>query len=297
MDFLSYIQGKRYGEEARWIEKEALSDPFLQDAIDGYDKVNDRPSYHLKRLEERLAKRTKRKFNFLRFWGIVAAILIIICLSMLFFLNSRVNVLRDTAFLENHKDDVISNYKIDSVQYAEDSVLYTKKDSVQYTKDSIITTNQIANNSIVRPEETEKLKTNRAVAQEAQNNMSEEPEQYTLSNEETQALFLSDKKSGKIYKSADNPAQTQTQTPKPEKGNKAYSEYIERNRRQLPDANCDNQHGKVILIFHVNNQGRPVDVAILRSLCPEADKEAVRLLQNGPNWTVSDLSARLEVAF
>ena len=297
MNFLSYIQGKRYGEEAHRLEKEALGDPFMQDAIDGYDRVNDRPSYHLKRLEKRLTKRTKRTFYLLRFLGIVAAILIIICLSILFFLNSRVNVLRDTAFLEIHTDGVISNYKTDSVQYA---------------KDSVIQTNQSAYNRIVQPEKTEKLKANGEVAQDVQNNMpEEEPGQYTLSNEETQALLLDGNKSEEISKPADNPAQSQTQieriqtqaqqiqtqTPKPEKGSKAYDDYIAQNRRQLSDANLDNQHGKVILMFHVNKQGRPIEVAILRSLCPAADKEAVRLLQNGPDWTVSDLLARLEVAF
>jgi hypothetical protein len=39
MNFKDYIQGKRHGREANQIEHEAMNDPFLQDAIDGFDNV------------------------------------------------------------------------------------------------------------------------------------------------------------------------------------------------------------------------------------------------------------------
>jgi len=39
MNLLTYIQGKRKGKEAHRIEKEAMRDPFLADALEGYDEV------------------------------------------------------------------------------------------------------------------------------------------------------------------------------------------------------------------------------------------------------------------
>ena len=39
MNLKQYIRGRRRGKAARDLEKEALNDPFLNDAIDGYDAV------------------------------------------------------------------------------------------------------------------------------------------------------------------------------------------------------------------------------------------------------------------
>ena len=87
------------------------------------------------------------------------------------------------------------------------------------------------------------------------------------------------------------------QPSKPVVGEKAYSDYITKNRRPLSSYDNCGQSGKVILSFRVNNLGRPVDIYILRSFCPAADREAIKLLQSGPDWTVSDKVTRWEVDF
>ena len=88
------------------------------------------------------------------------------------------------------------------------------------------------------------------------------------------------------------------QTSKPVAGEKAYNDYIEKNRNPLSSYDdCGSLHGKVILSFSVNKQGRPEEINIFRSLCRAADKEAIRLLQNGPDWTVSNKVTRLEINF
>jgi len=79
---------------------------------------------------------------------------------------------------------------------------------------------------------------------------------------------------------------------------KAYNDYIEQNRRQLTDPDCRNRHGKVILLFIVSKQGRPTNITVFRSLCQEADREAIRLLQDGPDWAITDESrTRFEINF
>jgi len=285
MSIWSYIQGKRYGEEANQLEKEAMRDPFLQDAIDGYDRVNDRPFYHLKKLEKQLSKRTEKRLHSLQAWGIAAAVLLIICLTVFFFSNSKVNFLRETTFLKNHTDDVISKYTKDSV-YTENNVPVVKQIPVDRVVQPI---------QQVQPKQREEIKKSKENQDVVQDDSFDEPAQYTLSSDEIEALLstYNNPEEIKTPPPADNPDQTS----KPAKGNKAYDDYIEQNRQQLASANCANQHGKVILLFHVNNQGRPVDIAVLRSLCPEADREAARLLRNGPGWTVGDPVARLEVDF
>ena len=87
------------------------------------------------------------------------------------------------------------------------------------------------------------------------------------------------------------------QPSKPVDGEKAYNDYIVKNRKPISSLENCARNGKVILSFNVNTYGRPEDIYVLRSLCAAADKEAVRLLQSGPNWTISNRSARFEIDF
>ena len=88
------------------------------------------------------------------------------------------------------------------------------------------------------------------------------------------------------------------QPAKPVGGERAYNNYIERNRNPLTKYDkCSVSHGKVILLFNVDKQGRPENISVFKSLCSAADSEAIRLLQNGPDWTTSNAETRLEINF
>lgn len=41
MKLLDYIRGLRKGKEAHRLEKESMQDPFLADAMDGYNQVEE----------------------------------------------------------------------------------------------------------------------------------------------------------------------------------------------------------------------------------------------------------------
>jgi len=315
MSLQGYIQGKRYGEEAYQLEKEAMRDPFLHDAIDGYDRVNDRPAYHLQRLEKRLSKRSRKRFHSLRMWGIVAGVLLIIGMTVFFFMSSRVNIFGNKAFLETHDDNVISNYakENDKVQHAvirlpeitrlADSDPALKKSKISDDIDDGESEAAVAAKLMdipreksrqavqqIQPEErTEAEATQQAIQKDKP---LKESTGSALANKDVQAAVSSQNNLGEK-----NQTTSALDKPKPVKGDKAYNDYIVQNRKQLVAANCENQHGKVILMFHVDKQGRPVDIAILRSLCATADQEAIRLLENGPNWTTGDSLGRLEIDF
>ena len=49
MKLLDYIRGLRKGKEAHRLEKESMQDPFLADAIDGYNQVE---GNHEQRIEK-----------------------------------------------------------------------------------------------------------------------------------------------------------------------------------------------------------------------------------------------------
>jgi outer membrane biosynthesis protein TonB len=65
LKLIDYIQGNRRGKEANRLERKAMNDLFLNDAIDGFDAVNDNHIDAIQQLENRLKLTvvSKRKSN------------------------------------------------------------------------------------------------------------------------------------------------------------------------------------------------------------------------------------------
>jgi outer membrane biosynthesis protein TonB len=87
MNLIDYIQGKRRGKEANRLEREAINDPFLQDAIDGFDAV---PGDHLSAihdLEAQLQQQLSKKKRVISYrWltiGVAATIALIVGIGSL----------------------------------------------------------------------------------------------------------------------------------------------------------------------------------------------------------------------
>jgi hypothetical protein len=91
VELKDYIQGKKRGKEANRLERKALNDPFLQEAIDGFDAVGGNHLYALNALEKELEKRIESKENRRRLWwiGIAASIVFVIGLGSLFFIRNH----------------------------------------------------------------------------------------------------------------------------------------------------------------------------------------------------------------
>lgn len=75
MNLTDYIKGCRHGRDAHRIEREAMSDPLLQDAIDGFDAVEGDHEEALRRLRQRLAAgmQPRKRRELLNFYRIAAA--------------------------------------------------------------------------------------------------------------------------------------------------------------------------------------------------------------------------------
>jgi hypothetical protein len=99
MKLIDYIQGKRHGKDANRLEREALNDPFLQDAIDGFDSVPGDHIASINQLEEDMKRRISRKprvFAY-RWWAIGIAASIILVLGIGSLMHMEMNVPKDTA--------------------------------------------------------------------------------------------------------------------------------------------------------------------------------------------------------
>lgn len=83
--------------------------------------------------------------------------------------------------------------------------------------------------------------------------------------------------------------------PVPVGGHKDYLRYLDEYKVYPDDGNLP--HGKVTLRFEVDSAGRPADIEVIRSLGPAADREAVRLVREGPDWTPGKGSVRLDIRF
>lgn len=301
MTIENYIKGERYGKKAHDFEKGAMSDPFLQDAIDGYDLEDDRPAYYLKKLQKQVKKRTKKNFFYLQLLGIAVCVLIIIVLSIFFFIsdnNKSIFPEDGMTYVVPHTTDSVSLHNmIDSLTASRSTQDVTNTTTLSEDKE-IETYERQARPSVVREDPAIQQMSRRRYEEEQQYFPYQRQDvsyNYTLSESETQRfLSRSNDKDISEVKAANNNVNL---TSKPTGGEQAYNDYINKNRNTATNDVSERQHGKVILLFKVNTNGRPVDISVLRSLNQTADKEAIRLLQNGPDWTAGDKNAYLEVEF
>lgn len=82
MNIKDYIQGKRHGKEANRLEREAMNDPFLQDAIEGFDSVPDNHLPVIEELENRIQKKSTKKTTRYRIWIFSAAASLVLLLGI-----------------------------------------------------------------------------------------------------------------------------------------------------------------------------------------------------------------------
>jgi TonB family protein len=87
----------------------------------------------------------------------------------------------------------------------------------------------------------------------------------------------------------------------PRDGWAAYALYLLNNVRMPQDAYLQKLHGTVLVSFQVDAYGRLSDFRVEKSLSPSCDREAIRLVREGPPWDLynSDrpLRARVTVVF
>jgi outer membrane biosynthesis protein TonB len=72
--------------------------------------------------------------------------------------------------------------------------------------------------------------------------------------------------------------------PVPVDGYEIYAEYISENLRYPVEESENKIEGSVKLRFIINKDSIPDKVRIVQSLSPDCDKEAGRLLREGPKW-------------
>lgn len=65
-----------------------------------------------------------------------------------------------------------------------------------------------------------------------------------------------------------------------------YDIYLLNNER-IPQQGYNKLSGTVDLSFTVNRYGHITDVNVEKSTCPQCEKEAIRLIKEGPRWKLT----------
>ncbi len=100
-----------------------------------------------------------------------------------------------------------------------------------------------------------------------------------------------------VKKTTTDPAnpEMETKAPKPQAGFKAFFKYLEKNRRH--PAGAKDMERDVEIRFYIDENGTPTNLKVTNPDVYGFDKEAIRLLENGPKWMPVNSHARYYVPF
>jgi outer membrane biosynthesis protein TonB len=387
MKLFQYIQGERKGKAINHLEKEAMKDPFLADALEGFDKVTDND--HVLRIEEMRAKilhqtQSGNNHHLLRYLSIAASFLLVIGFGGYFLLNKNQTNMEqplakaqydldapDMQVVENEDaankeliqaslpkmdeqaektlpaqekamkpvaaiqakviDDDVSEVrndvnelrseiniahnevsedaKIETATLAEHKVKGIVTDTegnplpgvtIRYTGTNTGTVSDmdglfelpVAKEKAIQIDYLGYMSVN-LVADTNKTMLVAMKENTEMLNEAVVVAYGTQKKSSAV--SAASPVKEKSTKPQPVIGEKEYKKYLKKNKIEFQSEDCKGKKGKVKLKFSIDTNGRPTNIRVEQSLCPEADKEAIRLIEQGPDWTLGDGEVEIEV--
>lgn len=395
MNLLHYIQGFRKGKEAHRIEREAMQDPFLADAIDGFDNVKGKHTDSIKNLQSQVNNHSQKKSNYGKITSIAAGFLLCIGIGSYFlFDHQKLPENLYTEYIqEEKKADSVQTEEIITMNFQEAS----KKEIENTTNKTLLSTpmqvSSIAPSPSVDAEIASDLTTHhtevieksnvtsfRTMVQQPPSQVIKEnklmseatavvnkPAGFTIrgkvTNEKGEPLIGASviqknvTSSGSVTNTdgyfelhIDTPKDISIQyigydpvsifadtsqlmlvamhenkqllhetitvgyakakkkdssiieikkvnTPQPVIGKKAFKKYLANNLIPPTDEECKGIKGKITVFFHVNEKGRPYDIYTKKSLCTTADKEAIRLIEQGPDWTLGEKEISVDIVF
>ncbi|MDR2145566.1 MAG: TonB family protein [Tannerella sp.] len=268
MNIFQYIQGNRKGKEINHLEKEAMKDPFLADALEGFDSVkNETHASRIKKMRANVSKQTGLKKHLaFQYWSAAATVLLIVGIGGYFLLNTHQSIVA-----ENVSHAPFDIYAPERVLIAQNELNIPLATAMQKNID-------LLDETTVSDYQTENYSRKNPTAEGLTRAVSAAPQQA----ERATSARMETKKSAE---------------PQPVIGEKEYQKYLKKNAVLPQSEGCKGKEGAVRLKFRIDSEGRPANIRVEQSLCPEADREAVRLVEQGADWTLSDREVEMDVRF
>lgn len=326
-DINLYLAGKLSPAQMHALEKAALNDPFLADALEGIKLYDNTGGFEadVDELRSRLLIRTGKSGRVLRqinsLWWKVAAVLVIVVTGVALivitgkYAGRRDNdiVKNETAFVEKQEKKVpndTSALKADAVelkpenkkdasvqsQAAQPRVVHESKEAVKRAKTTSPQTdsvNRLAPAIRNEAEETEPVP--RALSGRA-------PGIDIALADTSDAAFDAVIIVGRPESAANAKARVfKSEERKSIIPGNSWQQFEEYFRDSINITTADSAYtGEEEVYFTIGDDGLPDAIRVLRSLSPSHDKEAIRLLENGPEWKVKKgarQSVRLKIIF
>lgn len=283
-NLLQYIQGSRKGKEAHRLEKEAMRDPFLSDALDGYQTVEGNHVESIEAMRRRISRRTRSQRDLIAKWSIAASLLICLGFGSYFWFNREVGLSKELQSMVIQEEAVTPPLPPEPViaQAAAIGELQEKTETMQ----------KKAPAAAKKPE----AKMRQAAPPPA-------PLAAAPTTAEVLSIVEDDADVAEMIVAEEVVAMDVTMghapihRPEPVIGYKAYEEYLRKELIRPQDSTCKGITGTVVVEFHIDDKGRPVNLEVKRSLCALADKEALRLIEKGPDWKVDTARVIIPILF
>lgn len=377
MRLSDYIQGLRKGKEAHRLEKKSMKDPFLADAIDGYNQVEGNHEQRIEQLRIQIsAHSTKKRNTYAIIWSVAA------CLVIGFGISSYFLFLKETpepvipiipqkeialvptktktdstpispvSTKQADKKDIIAKSRTtiskppsapittmpmeeetsdQTVAATEEEVIMTTgaSDPESVKKMRIAKMAVIPTNDIIKGKVTDQkgepligasvmykgtnigtvtdVNGEFSLLKKAENKqltaqyIGYDPVEVPVDTSRTMLIAMNEDPKGLsevvVVGYGVNKKANKDSTPQPVDGKRKYQKYLKENLVRPTDETCAQVKGKVVLTFLVNRDGRPFHIKVKKSLCESSDKEAIRLVQEGPDWTYGNKQAEVTVKF
>ena len=377
MRLSDYIQGLRKGKEAHRLEKESMQDPFLADAMDGYNQVEGNHEQRIEQLRIQISARsTKKRNTYAIIWSVAA------CLVIGFGISSYFLFLKETpepvipiipqkeialvptktktdstpispvSTKQADKKDIIAKSRTtiskppsapittmpmeeetsgQMVAATDEEVIMTTgaSDPESVKKMRIAKMAVIPTNDIIKGKVTDQkgepligasvmykgtnigtvtdVNGEFSLLKKAENKqltaqyIGYDPVEVPVDTSRTMLIAMNEDQKGLsevvVVGHGVNKKANKDNTPQPVDGKRKYLKYLKKNLVRPTDETCAQVKGKVVLTFLVNRDGRPFHIKVKKSLCESSDKEAIRLVQEGPDWTYGNKQAEVTVKF
>lgn len=377
MRLSDYIQGLRKGKEAHRLEKESMKDPFLADAIDGYNQVEGNHEQRIEQLRIQISARsTKKRNTYAIIWSVAACLVIGFGISSYFLFPKETpepvipiipqkeialapiktktdsTPISPVSTKQADKKDIIAKSRTtiskppsapittmpmeeetsdQTVAATDEEVIMTTgaSDPESVKKMRIAKMAVIPTNDIIKGKVTDQkgepligasvmykgtnigtvtdVNGEFSLLKKAENKqltaqyIGYDPVEVPVDTSRTMLITMNEDQKGLsevvVMGYGVNKKANKDNTPQPVDGKRKYQKYLKENLVRPTDETCAQVKGKVVLTFLVNRDGRPFHIKVKKSLCESSDKEAIRLVQEGPDWTYGNKQAEVTVKF
>lgn len=285
MKLTDYIFGSRRGREANRIEREAMADPFLADAIEGYDTVYGAHADRLAELRQRVEEQASRprrhpgRGRRMRLLAWSAAAAVVVAAGTVWYLGRPVETLPAEGIAQTVVPEAVPPVLREPDAGAEQHAVAVAAAPTPTAAAAPQRKEAVSDVSV------------RALPVPAANGSAEASGIVPATEERAEAVPMPASAAGAeravpgAARAAEaEPSLSSEASEADTVVYPAFEEYVRRNRRRTTLADGTPARGRVVAEFRVNEAGVPSSIRIVSGISSEINREVIGMLLEGPRW-------------